>query len=249
MSGDRKAQIVSNRGEINRRKIKIDAAKDANKIYDGTANVLNPLGNLSFNYNGAGAEQNEANGLVKGEGDAVKTALGVQGVYRNNDYSAADANAADSDAQVYKNHPVRYTFKKDEEHNPVLANYEITTAKGDNTIYGTGIIRRRTLDVLPDWQATYAGKGGMNFTGRIADGVNEGSPLTDEVKRDLQSFNRPNVWLSRLQYAPLAGNSGLVHEERCKENCGRQREVRQELYAAFRAEPTLRRTARRQRRA
>ena len=192
MSGDRKAQIVSNRGEIDRRKIKIDAAKDANKIYDGTANVLNPLGNLSFNYNGASAEQNEANGLVKGEGDAVKTALGVQGVYRNNDDSAADANAADSDAKDYKNHPVRYTFKKDEEHNPVLANYEITTAKGDNTIYGKGIIRRRTLDVLPDWQATYVGKGGMNFTGHIADGsaqANEGSPLTDKVKKDLQSFN------------------------------------------------------------
>ena len=192
MSGDRKAQIVSNQGEIDRRKIKIDAAKDANKIYDGTANVLNPLGNLSFNYNGASAEQNEANGLVKGEGDAVKTALGVQGVYRNNDDSAADANAADSDAKDYKNHPVRYTFKKDEEHNPVLANYEITTAKGDNTIYGKGIIRRRTLDVLPDWQATYVGKGGMNFTGHIADGsaqANEGSPLTDKVKKDLQSFN------------------------------------------------------------
>ena len=190
MSGDRKAQIVSNRGEINRRKIKIDAAKDANKIYDGTANVLNPLGNLSFNYNGASAEQNEANGLVKGEGDAVKTALGVQGVYRNDKDSDVDANAADSDAKDYKNHPVRYTFKK--EHNPVLANYEITTAKGGNTIYGKGIIRRRTLDVLPDWQATYVGKGGMNFTGHIADGsaqANEGSPLTDEVKKDLQSFN------------------------------------------------------------
>ena len=190
MSGDRKAQIVSNRGEINRRKIKIDAAKDANKIYDGTANVLNPLGNLSFNYNGASAEQNEANGLVKGESDAVKTALGVQGVYRNDKDSDVDANAADSDAKDYKNHPVRYTFKK--EHNPVLANYEITTAKGGNTIYGKGIIRRRTLDVLPDWQATYVGKGGMNFTGHIADGsaqANEGSPLTDEVKKDLQSFN------------------------------------------------------------
>lgn len=192
MSGDRKAQIVSNRGEIDHRKIKIDAAKDANKIYDGTANVLNPLGNLSFNYNGASAEQNEANGLVKGEGDAVKTALGVQGVYRNDKDSDVDANAADSDAKDYKNHPVRYTFKKDEEHNPVLANYEITTAKGDNTIYGKGIIRRRTLDVLPDWQATYVGKGGMNFTGHIADGsaqANEGSPLTDKVKKDLQSFN------------------------------------------------------------
>ena len=202
MSGDRTAQIVSNQGEINRRKIKIDAAKDANKIYDGTANVLNPLDNLSFNYNGASAEQNEANGLVKGEGDAVKIALGVQGVYRNNDDSAADANAADSDAQDYKNHPVRYTFKKDEEHNPVLANYEITTAKGDNTIYGTGVIRRRTLDVLPDWQATYAGKGGMNFTGRIADGVNEGSPLTDEVKRDLQSFNS-----GVFTYGPTSGSA------------------------------------------
>ena len=202
MSGDRKAQITSDKGQIDRRKIKIDAAKDANKIYDGTANVLNPLGNLSFNYNGASAEQNEANGLVKGESDAVKAALGVQGVYRNDKDSDVDANAADSDAQDYKNHPVRYTFKKDEEHNPVLANYEITTAKGDNTIYGTGVIRRRTLDVLPDWQATYAGKGGMNFTGRIADGVNEGSPLTDEVKRDLQSFNS-----GVFTYGPTSGSA------------------------------------------
>ena len=192
-------------GVIDRRKIKIDAAKDADKIYDGKANVLNPLGNLSFNYNGANAEQNEANGLVKGEGDAVKTALGVQGVYRNDKDSDVDANAADSDAQDYKNHPVRYTFKKDEEHNPVLANYEITTDAGENTVKGAGVIRRRTLNVLPDPQATYARKSNVNYTGHIEDGsaqANEGSPLTPEVAADVERFNSGVFF-----YGPKAGTS------------------------------------------
>ena len=192
-------------GVIDRRKIKIDAAKDADKIYDGKANVLNPLGNLSFNYNGANAEQNEANGLVEGEGDAVKAALRVQGVYRSNDDSDVDANAADSDAQVYKNHPVRYTFKKDEEHNHVLANYEITTDEGGNTVKGAGVIRRRTLNVLPDPQATYARKSNVNYTGHIEDGsaqANEGSPLTPEVAADVERFNSGMFF-----YGPKAGTS------------------------------------------
>ena len=179
-------------GVIDRRKIKIDAARDADKIYDGKANVLNPLGNLSFKYNGANAEQNEANGLVAGEGDAVKAALRVQGVYRSNDDSAADANAADSDAQDYKKHPVRYTFEKDEARDPVFANYEIATNEGGNTVKGAGVIRRRTLNVLPDPQATYTRKSNVNYTGHIEDGsaqANEGSPLTPEVAADVERFN------------------------------------------------------------
>ena len=192
-------------GVIDRRKIKIDAAKDADKIYDGKANVLNPLGNLSFNYNGANAEQNEANGLVDGEGDAVKAALRVQGVYRSNADSAADANAADSDAQDYKKHPVRYTFEKDEARDPVLANYEIATDAGENTVKGAGVIRRRTLNVLPDPQATYARKSNVNYTGHIEDGsaqANEGSPLTPEVAADVERFNSGVFF-----YGPKAGTS------------------------------------------
>lgn len=192
-------------GVIDRRKIRIDAAKDADKIYDGTANVLNPLGNLSFSYNGANAEQNEANGIVEGEADDFKAALRVQGVYRSNDDSAADANAADSDAQDYKNHPVRYAFEKDEARDPVLANYEIATDAGENTVKGAGVIRRRTLNVLPDPQATYARKSNVNYTGHIEDGsaqANEGSPLTPEVAADVERFNSGMFF-----YGPKAGTS------------------------------------------
>lgn len=184
MSGDRTAQIVSNRGEIDRRKVFFGVRKDASKIYDGTTNVRKPLDDLKLTYNGTGAAPNEENGIIEKDRQTLNDALRVRGAYID------DAKAADHDGESPKTHDVRYDFEKNETRDPVLANYEITTAKGDNTIYGKGIIRRRTLDVLPDWQATYAGKGGMNFTGRIADGVNEGSPLTDEVKKDLQSFNR-----------------------------------------------------------
>ena len=183
MSGDRTAQIVSNRGEIDRRKVFFGVRKDANKIYDGTTNVRKPLDDLKLTYNGTGAAPNEENGIIEKDRQTLNDALRVRGAYID------DAKAADHDGELPKTHDVRYDFEKNETRDPVLANYEITTAKGDNTIYGKGIIRRRTLDVLPDWQATYAGKGGMNFTGRIADGTNEDSPLTNEVKRDLQKFN------------------------------------------------------------
>ena len=183
MSGDRTAQIVSNRGEIDRRKVFFGVRKDANKIYDGTTNVRKPLDDLKLTYNGTGAAPNEENGIIEKDRQTLNDALRVRGAYID------DAKAADHDGELPKTHDVRYDFEKNETRDPVLANYEITTAKGDNTIYGKGIIRRRTLDVLPDWQATYASKGGMNFTGRIADGTNEDSPLTNEVKRDLQKFN------------------------------------------------------------
>ncbi|UZD42974.1 YDG domain-containing protein [Selenomonas sputigena] len=182
-SGDRTAQIVSNRGEIDRRKVFFGVRKDANKIYDGTTDVRKPLDDLKFTYNGTSAAPDEESGIVEKDRKTLNDALRVRGVYTD------DANAADSDDDSPKTHDVRYSFEKDEVRDPVLSKYEIATAKGDNTIDGKGVIRRRTLDVLPDWQATYAGKSSMNYTGRIADGANEDSPLTDEVKRDLQSFN------------------------------------------------------------
>ena len=172
-------------GVIDRRKLKISAAKEAKKIYDGRTNVLDPLGNLSFTYNGTEAEQNEANGIVKGEGDQLKAALGVRGVYRNENNTEDDANAADNETQEHKTHAVRYTFEKNEGRDRVLANYEIATDAGGNTVLGTGIIERRTLNVRPDRQATYEGKGNVNYTGRVEDGsaaVNGNTPLTPEVE-------------------------------------------------------------------
>ena len=182
-SGDRTAQITSLQGQIDRRKVFVGLGKSADKVYDGNRVVRDALDDLSFTYNGTGVESPQK-GLVAEEAREVKKALHVSGVYTD------DANAADNDSQNYKHHKVRYTF---ETQDPILANYEITTKNGNNTIDDDkGVIRRRTLDVLPDWQATYVGKGGMNFTGHIADGsaqANEGSPLTDKVKKDLQSFN------------------------------------------------------------
>ena len=189
-------------GVIDRRQIKISAAKDAKKIYDGRTNVVDPLGNLSFTYNGTEAEQNEANGIVKGEGDQLKAALRVRGVYRNENNTEDDANAADNETQEHKTHAVRYTFEKNEGRDPVLANYEIATDAGGNTVLGTGIIERRTLNVRPDRQATYEGKGNVNYTGRVEDGsaaVNGNSPLTPEVEAELRDLNR------KIFYGPAAG--------------------------------------------
>ena len=88
---------------------------------------------------------------------------------------------------------MRYTFEKDETRDPILANYEITTKNGNHTIDDDkGIIRRRTLNVVPDSQATYERRGNVNYTGHIEDGskaANRGSDLTQEIKNDLQRFN------------------------------------------------------------
>ena len=192
-------------GVIDRRKLKISAAKEAKKIYDGRTNVLNPLGNLSFTYNGTEAEQNEANGIVKGEGDQLKADLRVRGVYRNENNTEDDANAADNETQEHKTHAVRYTFEKNEVRDRVLANYEIATDAGGNTVLGTGIIERRTLNVRPDRQATYTGKGNVNYTGRVEDGsaaANGSSPLTPEVEAALREFNSGDDYFS---YGPAAG--------------------------------------------
>ena len=88
-----------------------------------------------------------------------------------------------------------------------MGNYEFVngTPAGGYSVDGAGFIKRRTLDVLPDWQATYAGKGGVNYTGHIADGsaqTNEGSPLTPAVAADLQRFNS-----GVFTYGPMSGSA------------------------------------------
>ena len=88
-----------------------------------------------------------------------------------------------------------------------MGNYEFVngTPAGGYSVDGAGFIKRRTLDVLPDWQATYAGKGGVNYTGHIADGsaqTNEGSPLTPAVAADLQRFNN-----GVFTYGPMSGSA------------------------------------------
>ena len=187
MSGDRKAQITSDKGQIDRRKVFVGLGKSADKIYDGNRVVRDALDDLSFTYNGTGMESPQE-GLVAEEAQKVKKALRVSGVYTD------DADAAKNDSEEYKHHKVRYTFEKDETRDDrILANYEITTKNGNNTIDDDkGIIRRRTLNVIPDSQATYERRGNVNYTGHIEDGskaANRGSDLTQEVKNDLQRFN------------------------------------------------------------
>lgn len=186
MSGDRKAQITSDKGQIDRRKVFVGLGKSADKVYDGNRVVRDALDDLSFTYNGTGVESPQK-GLVAEEAQKVKEALRVSGVYTD------DADAAKNDSEEYKHHKVRYTFEKNETRDPILANYEITTKNGNNTIDDTkGIIRRRTLNVIPDSQATYERRGNVNYTGHIEDGskaANRGSDLTQEVKNDLQRFN------------------------------------------------------------
>ena len=185
-SGDRTAQITSLQGVIERRKVFVGLGKSADKVYDGNRVVRDALDDLSFTYNGMGVESPQE-GLVAEEAQKVKKALRVSGVYTD------DADAAKNDSEEYKHHKVRYTFEKDETRDPILANYEITTKNGNNTIDDTkGIIRRRTLNVVPDSQATYERRGNVNYTGHIEDGskaANRGSDLTQEVKNDLQRFN------------------------------------------------------------
>lgn len=185
-SGDRTAQITSLQGVIERRKVFVGLGKSADKVYDGNRVVRDALDDLSFTYNGMGVESPQE-GLVAEEAQKVKKALRVSGVYTD------DADAAKNDSEEYKHHKVRYTFEKDETRDPILANYEITTKNGNHTIDDDkGIIRRRTLNVVPDSQATYERRGNVNYTGHIEDGskaANRGSDLTQEVKNDLQRFN------------------------------------------------------------
>ena len=180
-------------GTIYRRRLQVTAS-EAQKVYDGTTHVKNAWGNLHFD------NVDKAGSVLKGETpfansqeeQRAKNIVNAKASYDNpNATDPTDPKAKNPEESALMNHEVTYRF---EDADDVMKNYEILNGSQQNVdvIKGTGKIRRRTLDVLPDWQATYVGKGGMNFTGHIADGsvqANEGSPLTDKVKKDLQSFN------------------------------------------------------------
>ena len=177
-------------GTIYRRRLQVTAS-EAQKVYDGTTHVKNAWGNLHFD------NVDKAGSVLKGETpfansqeeQRAKNIVNAKAAYDNP--NATDPKAEKPEESALMNHEVTYRF---EDADDVMKNYEILNGSQQNVdvIKGTGKIRRRTLDVLPDWQATYVGKGGMNFTGRIADGsvqANEGSSLTPEVAVDLQRFN------------------------------------------------------------
>ena len=177
-------------GTIYRRRLQVTAS-EAQKVYDGTTHVKNAWGNLHFD------NVDKAGSVLKGETpfansqeeQRAKNIVNAKAAYDNP--NATDPKAEKPEESALMNHEVTYRF---EDADDVMKNYEILdgSQKNVDVIKGTGKIRRRTLDVLPDWQATYAGKGGVNFTGRIADGsaqANEGSSLTPEVAVDLQRFN------------------------------------------------------------
>ena len=177
-------------GTIYRRRLQVTAS-EAQKVYDGTTHVKNAWGNLHFD------NVDKAGSVLKGETpfansqeeQRAKNIVNAKASYDNP--NATDPKAEKPEESALMNHEVTYRF---EDADDVMKNYEILNGSQQNVdvIKGTGKIRRRTLDVLPDWQATYVGKGGMNFTGHIADGsvqANEGSSLTPEVAVDLQRFN------------------------------------------------------------
>ena len=177
-------------GTIYRRRLQVTAS-EAQKVYDGTTHVKNAWGNLHF------ANVDKDGSVLKGETpfansqeeQRAKNIVNAKAAYDNP--NATDPKAKNPEESALMNHVVTYRF---EDADDVMKNYEILdgSQKNVDVIKGTGKIRRRTLDVLPDWQATYAGKGGMNYTGRIADGsaqANGGSSLTPEVAVDLLRFN------------------------------------------------------------
>lgn len=177
-------------GTIYRRRLQVTAS-EAQKVYDGTTHVKNAWGNLHFaNVDKDGSVlKSETPFANSQEEQRAKNIVNTKAAYDNP--NATDPKADKPEESALMNHEVTYRF---EDADDVMKNYEILdgSQKNVDVIKGTGKIRRRTLDVLPDWQATYAGKGGVNFTGRIADGsaqANEGSLLTPEVAVDLQRFN------------------------------------------------------------
>ena len=184
-------------GTIYRRRLQVTAS-DAWKVYDGTTGVNNAWNNLNFanvdeNGNGTGE------GAFASESEEQRAKNSLRASYDN-----AEATGADTPAGALKRHNVNYRFEGADD---VMGNYEFVngTPAGGYSIDGAGFIKRRTLDVLPDWQATYAGKGGVNYTGHIADGsaqTNEGSPLTPAVAADLQRFNS-----GVFTYGPRSGSA------------------------------------------
>ena len=184
-------------GEISKRRLAV-GTNDAWKVYDGTTGVNNAWNNLNFanvdeNGNGTG----EGAFVSESEEQRAKNSLRAS-------YDNAEATGADTPAGALKRHNVNYRFEGADD---VMGNYEFVngTPAGGYSVDGAGFIKRRTLDVLPDWQATYAGKGGVNYTGHIADGsaqTNEGSPLTPAVAADLQRFNN-----GVFTYGPMSGSA------------------------------------------
>ena len=184
-------------GTIYRRRLQVTAS-DAWKVYDGTTGVNNAWNNLNFanvdeNGNGTGE------GAFASESEEQRAKNSLRASYDN-----AEATGADTPAGALKRHNVNYRFEGADD---VMGNYEFVngTPAGGYSIDGAGFIKRRTLDVLPDWQAMYAGKGGVNYTGHIADGsaqTNEGSPLTPAVAADLQRFNS-----GVFTYGPRSGSA------------------------------------------
>ena len=184
-------------GEISKRRLAV-GTNDAWKVYDGTTGVNHAWNNLNFanvdeNGNGTG----EGAFASESEEQRAKNSLRAS-------YDDAEATEADTPAGALKRHNVNYRFEGADD---VMGNYEFVngTPAGGYSVDGAGFIKRRTLDVLPDWQAAYAGKGGVNYTGRIADGsvqTNEGSPLTPAVAADLQRFNS-----GVFTYGPMSGSA------------------------------------------
>ena len=187
-------------GTIYRRRLQVTAS-EAQKVYDGTTHVKNAWGNLHFaNVDKDGSVlKSETPFANSQEEQRAKNIVNAKAAYDNpnatdpkaTDPKATDPKAKNPEESDLMNHEVTYRF---EDADDVMKNYEILdgSQKNVDVIKGTGKIRRRTLDVLPDWQATYVGKGGMNYTGRIADGsaqANEGSSLTPEVAADVERFN------------------------------------------------------------
>ena len=177
-------------GTIYRRRLQVTAS-EAQKVYDGTTHVKNAWGNLHFDNvdKDGNVLKDEAKFVSEEEELRAKAIVNAGAAYDNP--NATDPTAENPEESDLMNHEVTYSFTGADD---VMKNYEILdgSQKNVDVIKGTGKIRRRTLDVLPDWQATYVGKGGVNFTGRIADGsaqANEGSSLTPEVAVDLQRFN------------------------------------------------------------
>ena len=184
-------------GEISKRRLAV-GTNDAWKVYDGTTGVNHAWNNLNFaNVDENGNSTGEGAFASESEEQRAKNSLRAS-------YDNADATGADTLAGALKRHNVNYRFEGADD---VMGNYEFVngTPAGGYSVDGAGFIKRRTLDVLSDWQAAYAGKGGVNYTGRIADGsvqTNEGSPLTPAVAADLQRFNS-----GVFTYGPMSGSA------------------------------------------
>ncbi|MGP1407351.1 YDG domain-containing protein [Selenomonas sp.] len=205
-------QTEPNRGTIYRRRLEATADM-ARKVYDGRrdVNVRDAKGNLvkdAWNNLHFKNIDKDGNVLAKEAFLSKKDAAGRSEEQRarsllNASYDDANATTAAEPNKLMK-HEVTYSFSGSDD---VLKNYELfkRNADGSHTsiesIHGAGEIERRTLHVVSDWKATYAGAGGVDFTGHIEDGsaaLNGGSALTQEVAGDIRKYNDDAI----VRYAP-----------------------------------------------